>query len=463
MRSWVIGNSPDCDVVVESQLASARHCQLTQTPEGFLLSDLGSTNGTYINGVRIAGPTLLTKVDSITLGRTVPFPWPAELTTFVRIGRLADNDIVLDDPRVSGHHARLIVVAGYHTSIEDMGSSNGTFLNSPGRKVTIPTSITGLDTVYFGTLAVPAARLLAGLRNPEPAAPVPPTPPAFTEHRDTPAATLPAMAMWDEQRWLTAWLAQALVFAVLIVLIPGRQVGAANWETVGHGIAATTFALALAAIWLGCSIAVAAVAARRSALLIGSRLTILVSLCPLACAVLLGVVYWGSGLKGPWLAMWGLLVLASLVGFFLGLAVSNPVRNSMAAASVLLICFAAMFAFGGWMWPLPQMRPPVQLVAEAMPSRWAFEGLLLLETDKQAATMISEDPNPATDHDFARAVSFPKAQNAAGLSGGHDKRWDIYASLAHGDGGGVSFWAVTDCAMSSLRCFNRSRAAIWAR
>lgn len=266
MRSWVIGNSPDCDVVVDSPLASARHCQLTQTSDGFLLNDLGSTNGTFVNGVRIAGPIRLTAGDSATLGRTVPFPWPPELTMSIRVGRLADNDIVLDDARVSGHHARLIVVAGFHASIEDIGSSNGTFLNSPDRKVTIPTSITGLDTVYFGTLAVPAVRLLAGVRKAETAVPVPPIPAASIEHRDKPIDTLPAMATWEEHRWLLAWLSQAPVFAVLIVLILGRQAAAANWESVGRGIAATTFALALAAIWLGCSLAVAAVAAQRSAL-----------------------------------------------------------------------------------------------------------------------------------------------------------------------------------------------------
>ena len=54
MRSWVIGSRADCDVVVDSPLVSARHCQLTQVADGFLLNDLGSTNGTYVNGVRIA-------------------------------------------------------------------------------------------------------------------------------------------------------------------------------------------------------------------------------------------------------------------------------------------------------------------------------------------------------------------------------------------------------------------------
>jgi hypothetical protein len=76
MRSWVIGSSLDCDVVVDSPLASGRHCQLTQTADGFLLNDLGSTNGTFVNGVRLAGSTRLRTADSITLGRTVPFPWP---------------------------------------------------------------------------------------------------------------------------------------------------------------------------------------------------------------------------------------------------------------------------------------------------------------------------------------------------------------------------------------------------
>jgi pSer/pThr/pTyr-binding forkhead associated (FHA) protein len=402
MRSWIIGNSPDCDVVVDSPLASGRHCQLMQTAGGLLLNDLGSTNGTYVNGVRIAGPIRLTAGDSVTLGRTVQFPWPPDLTTSISIGRLADNDIVLDDARVSGHHARLIVVAGFHTSIEDIGSSNGTFLNSPDRRVMVPTSITGLDTVFFGTLAVPAARLLAGLPKPETPAPVPPVPVALTEHRDTPNATPPAMATREEHRWLLGWLAQAPVFAVLIVLIRGRH-------------ADTAFGLALAATWLGCSLAVAAVVVRQSALPIGNRLAILASLCPLACAILLAGVIWGNGLKGPWLAMWGILVMTSLVGFFLGLAISNLVRKRAAAISVSLLCFVAMIALGGWIWPLPKLSPPVHLIAEAMPSRWAFEALFLLETDQSRAIASSEETGPAQHHDVTEEF-FPANSERMGVT-----------------------------------------------
>lgn len=45
-----------------------------------------------------------------------------------RIGRGLDNDIVIDDPRVSRHHAEVRWQAGRY-SLFDMGSTNGTFLN----------------------------------------------------------------------------------------------------------------------------------------------------------------------------------------------------------------------------------------------------------------------------------------------------------------------------------------------
>ena len=45
------------------------------------------------------------------------------------IGRTPDNDVVIDNPAVSGHHAR-ILVDGDHFQVEDMNSLNGTFVNS---------------------------------------------------------------------------------------------------------------------------------------------------------------------------------------------------------------------------------------------------------------------------------------------------------------------------------------------
>lgn len=76
----------------------------------------------------------------------------------IRIGRSQDNDVVLGYPFISGHHARLTVVGG-RAVLEDLGSRNGTAVNTPTQRITT-TAIRPSDTVYFGTLPVPAARLL---------------------------------------------------------------------------------------------------------------------------------------------------------------------------------------------------------------------------------------------------------------------------------------------------------------
>ena len=171
MRSWIIGSGAGCDLVVAQPTVSGRHCRLTEASNGFLVEDLGSSNGTYVNRLRISMATRVSAGDSITLGLTIPMPWPLVAGTpgvsVIRIGRDEYNNIVLDDPRVSGRHARLIV-AGSQTLIEDAGSANGTFVNSPDRRATQAIPLTETDIVYFGSLSVPAARLLPPRSRPVP-------------------------------------------------------------------------------------------------------------------------------------------------------------------------------------------------------------------------------------------------------------------------------------------------------
>lgn len=65
----VLGRHPECGIQLQSNMVSRRHAKLCSTGNGgFAVEDLGSGNGTYINGNRIEQPTELKHNDRIKLG-----------------------------------------------------------------------------------------------------------------------------------------------------------------------------------------------------------------------------------------------------------------------------------------------------------------------------------------------------------------------------------------------------------
>lgn len=54
----VVGRHQGCDVQIPSLRISRRHCCLALDAEGVLVRDLGSANGTWVNGVRIESGTI---------------------------------------------------------------------------------------------------------------------------------------------------------------------------------------------------------------------------------------------------------------------------------------------------------------------------------------------------------------------------------------------------------------------
>lgn len=67
----VIGRSQDADIVIDDSYASDLHVRVGMQNGTVTVHDLGSTNGTYVNGRRVTVPTAVTRGDSVQVGRTI--------------------------------------------------------------------------------------------------------------------------------------------------------------------------------------------------------------------------------------------------------------------------------------------------------------------------------------------------------------------------------------------------------
>ena len=63
-----IGRSPGAEFIVEAALVSRLHCQVTATADTLQVKDLGSTNGTFVNGKRVTTADLRDG-DTLSVGR----------------------------------------------------------------------------------------------------------------------------------------------------------------------------------------------------------------------------------------------------------------------------------------------------------------------------------------------------------------------------------------------------------
>ena len=71
-QRFVLGRDDHCELAVNDEKASRNHARLEIQPDGALiLTDLGSTNGTYVNGRRIGGPTAVRSGDELRVGGSV--------------------------------------------------------------------------------------------------------------------------------------------------------------------------------------------------------------------------------------------------------------------------------------------------------------------------------------------------------------------------------------------------------
>lgn len=67
----VIGRATDSTIVLEDDFASSRHARLSPGQEGWVVEDLGSTNGTKLNGVPLEAPAIVVPGATLQIGQTV--------------------------------------------------------------------------------------------------------------------------------------------------------------------------------------------------------------------------------------------------------------------------------------------------------------------------------------------------------------------------------------------------------
>lgn len=171
----VIGRDPEATLTVSSRWASRFHLYVSERDGEWEFEDLETRNGTYLNGERVSQgtrvrltPGMRLMLGDPVLGARVEFGCPssnlesaraiedyepvAELVAdsassgaspasagdqnqpldaleTITVGRAPTNSLVLDDPMVSNHHARLTRLGGGRYLVEDLRSTNGTFVN----------------------------------------------------------------------------------------------------------------------------------------------------------------------------------------------------------------------------------------------------------------------------------------------------------------------------------------------
>ena len=64
-----LGRHPDSDIFLDDVTVSRRHVEVQRTPSGYVVRDIGSLNGTYVNQAIIAADTPIANGDEIQVGR----------------------------------------------------------------------------------------------------------------------------------------------------------------------------------------------------------------------------------------------------------------------------------------------------------------------------------------------------------------------------------------------------------
>ncbi|MFN5532454.1 MAG: FHA domain-containing protein, partial [Planctomycetaceae bacterium] len=104
VRQFLIGREQDCHLRPNSELVSRHHCVFAIDDFSVRLRDLGSTNGTFLNGERLKGQAVLKAGDKVTVGK-LAFEVSIQLSPAaapVEEPEAPDNTAIVDEAAQNG-------------------------------------------------------------------------------------------------------------------------------------------------------------------------------------------------------------------------------------------------------------------------------------------------------------------------------------------------------------------------
>ena len=107
----------------------------------------------------------------------------------------------------------------------------------------------------------------------------------------------------------------------------------------------------------------------------------LLGLCIFQCGSLLAIVYLTCGLHSNFGWDFLVLLLSSMIGAGLGLAISALSKTNESAIALLPVVLLPIIALGGGMRPIYLMPKAGQVISAIIPSRWSFEANMLHEAE----------------------------------------------------------------------------------
>ena len=168
--SLMVGSNSNCDVIVSNKRVSRNHCQIiSSNSEDLKLIDLNSTNGTFLNGIKLKPgiPYNLNLKDQVQLAGVsgILISIGSENTQsrdlenqknilelfknkdLIIIGRDSSCDLRINDTRISRKHASIKKLSDDKFLIKDLGSLNGVYVN--GSKLSGTKTISKKDNIFI--------------------------------------------------------------------------------------------------------------------------------------------------------------------------------------------------------------------------------------------------------------------------------------------------------------------------